>query len=470
MLRRYAYRILGPVLAILLLAGCAGGIAPAPTPTPEPTPTPAPTPVPVLEITVAAGEVFPEDFVSYLEDTRGIRLAHADLDEANWQGDLPEADLYILDSNYDLPALEAAVAQGIFRGLPHSAYAGTEGLAETLDRYYPFWNDGAGNLTAIPAEVFSDEGVEYGAYTLYFRRDWSKRLGFSEAPEDGEWADMIARATAFAHMDPDRDGISQTYGITAGGWDALTGLFLEDMGVRDWVLEDGKWVPGLMSVRAREGLAWLRQLYRDGVLDPASLTQTREEAMKLFGMGRVGMLITDSAEGFLDAWLEGHESDTEEDCLERTGVYPLPVNPYGTRYIGARMSPRVAMLDAAVPDAKIPVILEALTAWKAYQGGEPEYEDAAVMQHAASRQADYLPKAWTGPLFTDWLGDADVASFDVGIRDAAVNSFLEAALVGEDFDRAWTEWMAFCQSDLGADRIIARVNEAAAARGIVTEE
>ena len=457
-------------LCLALLAGCAGGEGEA-TPAPDPTAAPTPTPEPPVELTVAAAERFPEGLLDYLLDTENIALSYTAFQEDAWrEGELPKADLYILDSGYSLPELEAAVEEGRFRALPREAYAEQEDVRAVLDHYYPFWRNAAGELTAIPAELFDQAGRTVSGYTLYYRKDWSGRLGFSESVEEGNWTDFIPRASAFAQLDPDRDGINQTYGITAGGWEALSALFLDGMGVRDWVLEDGTWVPGLMSQRAKEGLAWMRQLYRDGVLDPDSFTQSREEAMTLFGQGRVGMLVTDTAEGMLQAWLDGHESDDEAKCLERMGVYPLPVNPHGVRYLSSQVSSRVAMLGAGVEEEKIPALLTVLTAWKAYQSGEPEYSDGVTMAEAAARTAYYAPYAWKSPLFTDWMGRESITTFDVGIDAAAQERLLLTAMLGEDFDSVWQEWVDYCLEDLDAQTVIDEVNAIAQERGIVTEE
>ena len=62
--------------------------------------------------------------------------------------------------------------------------------------------------------------------------------------------------------------------------------FLTPFGVREWVYEDGGWIPGLLSNQAKAAVAWAAQLYRDGIIDPEFDTQTEEKAMQKFISGR----------------------------------------------------------------------------------------------------------------------------------------------------------------------------------------
>ena len=68
------------------------------------------------------------------------------------------------------------------------------------------------------------------------------------------------------------------------------------------------------------------------------------------------------------------------------------------------------------------------------------------------------------------MGRESITTFDVGIDAAAQERLLLTAMLGEDFDSVWQEWVDYCLEDLDAQTVIDEVNAIAQERGIVTEE
>ena len=100
-----------------------------------------------------------------------------------------------------------------------------------------------------------------------WRRTWLEAIG-EEVPTTLEDAERCWYA--FAHEDPDGNGVDDTYGLSAGGMRQVNNAF----GLYDtWILdENGQLVNWNVSPRRREALEKLAQYYADGVLDPEYIT------------------------------------------------------------------------------------------------------------------------------------------------------------------------------------------------------
>lgn len=100
-----------------------------------------------------------------------------------------------------------------------------------------------------------------------WRTSWLEAIG-EEMPTTLEDAERVWYA--FAHNDPDGNGVDDTYGLSQGGMNQVYyayGLYT------DWIMgEDGQLVNSDVSPRRREALEKLAQYYADGVLDPEFIT------------------------------------------------------------------------------------------------------------------------------------------------------------------------------------------------------
>ena len=112
-------------------------------------------------------------------------------------------------------------------------------------------------------------GYNLGGHMLWFRDDWLANVG-ATAPKT--WDDVINLMYSFAKKDPNKNG-KPTYGlgISKSLWDAGTGLegFFAAYGAYPtiWVKNGDKLEYGAIQPAAKDALAKLQQLYKDGVID-----------------------------------------------------------------------------------------------------------------------------------------------------------------------------------------------------------
>lgn len=182
-------------------------------------------------------------------------------------GDLPDVIAIV---NYS-PSMVDAIQAGAFLpvadlGLPEETrgLAGLEAMRDDLS-----WQTSALN------------GVNYGIpHSLAtfqvggsIRGDWMEAVGMPDDPATVE--ELRDLLIAFTQNDPDGNGQNDTYGycITSardrfiqGGW----GLFMQAFGVPNrWRLEpDGTLISADVTPEMRDALAYMRDLYAEGVFSP----------------------------------------------------------------------------------------------------------------------------------------------------------------------------------------------------------
>ena len=98
--------------------------------------------------------------------------------------------------------------------------------------------------------------------------------------------------------------------------------------MRDWVLEGGKWIPGVLSQKAEDAVKWASQEYRTGCIDPSFSTQTEEDAIDAFCSGKAGMLVADASPAGAAHIAEVHAGEAAGSRLLKGGiVLPQPIDP-----------------------------------------------------------------------------------------------------------------------------------------------
>lgn len=149
-----------------------------------------------------------------------------------------------------------------------------------------------GQLYGLPAASWV-AAVPYGEM---IRTDWLENLGL-EMPTDLESYLKVIRA--FTFDDPDGNGIDDTYGLNGGHWVGFEYIWSQ-FGVfpRSYTKqEDGTVVYGSATEEYKEALKLLQQLYVEGVLDPESITDSREKQRAKWAAGSLGICIDNIANG-----------------------------------------------------------------------------------------------------------------------------------------------------------------------------
>jgi hypothetical protein len=235
----------------------------------------------------------------------------------------------------------------------------------------------------------------------YYRRDWLAAVGMKRPPRTvGQFRDM---ARAFTFSDPDGNGVADTWGVSAAS--APTTSFAWWGVVLDgWIEEDGRWIPGFLSRRNAEALAFWGALYRDGVLDPRFAEDSIDQSIRKFSEGRHGVCFKNvdtywvlrlARDGFGRTFLGTDDAEAALACVD---VLP----PLSTSSAVAPLWPEIvessgSEISAKVDDPTLERILD-LFAWLASPG-------ATRLLHYGIAGVDYAEEA-DGPR---WLSAAATA-------------------------------------------------------------
>lgn len=149
-----------------------------------------------------------------------------------------------------------------------------------------------GKLMALPEPSFAD-----GPLLLWLRRDWMEKLGLSE-PESVQ--DVVEIVRTFVREDPGSNGAGNTVGLVChsdltgeNGYNyefQLDPLF-SAFGAfpKQWIQkEDGSAAYGSVQPEAKEALAFLQELYAEGVLDRNFMLRSMGNIAELVIEGKCG--------------------------------------------------------------------------------------------------------------------------------------------------------------------------------------
>lgn len=136
------------------------------------------------------------------------------------------------------------------------------------------------------------------SHVTYIRQDWLDNLGLEVPTSLEEYTEVMRQ---FTFNDPDGNGKNDTYGLSAAGYTYLSFL----MGAfgasteRDYFLnEEGTITDNAISDEYKAALAYLRDIYSEGLIDPELFTCTYEQAMAKWGRGEMGVLSAWWSHGF----------------------------------------------------------------------------------------------------------------------------------------------------------------------------
>ncbi|MBR4331224.1 MAG: extracellular solute-binding protein, partial [Clostridia bacterium] len=239
-----------------------------------------------------------------------------------------------------------------------------------------------GKMIVIPS--FKPDGsMPYK--TLIYRGDWLDKLGVTEETLPKTVDDFVALMGRFAKEDPDNNGKDDTYGCSITAMKALFGSYGLATGFSGsesyWVVRDGKVVNSDVAPEAKEVVATLAAMYKDGLIDPEFVAGKESVAGSYWAIsqGMVNGLYGVSANASIDHYrLKEVLGDDGGRCAQEywavngedsTFVYgPWPAGPKGdygwvTGYAVAVSES--AVYNAAMSDEKLAVIFQILDAFAA---------------------------------------------------------------------------------------------------------
>lgn len=224
------------------------------------------------------------------------------------------------------------IEQGIVRALPEdlSKYPNLEKFMNQPD-IAPLKRDGKFYMIPRRGGNADQWSLERG---IIVRKDWMEKLGI---PVPTTFEEYKALFKAFADQDPDGNQKDDTIGLTpktAGMIDAaFMGTSIPQMANGAWVFEDGKWIPPFASKHVVEGIQQLRELYKEGALDPDFALIKGNDAVEKFAQGKAGALGGQIAEDALmkvrDLWDKYNPDKVFEDSIL---VLPIWENSDGELY------------------------------------------------------------------------------------------------------------------------------------------
>jgi putative aldouronate transport system substrate-binding protein len=118
------------------------------------------------------------------------------------------------------------------------------------------------------------------------RMDWLDKLGLKVPVTMDEFREV---ARAFTLKDPDGNGKNDTYGITSPRGSMMYNLFGYD--IEGWMVEDGKWIPAIVSKRTPANIAFVQKMDREGLWDREFSLNGWRQAVQKFSQGTFGMLL-----------------------------------------------------------------------------------------------------------------------------------------------------------------------------------
>jgi putative aldouronate transport system substrate-binding protein len=166
-----------------------------------------------------------------------------------------------------------------------------------------------------------------------FRGDWLKTLGL---PVPKTLADYEKVFYAFAKNDPDKNGKSDTYGLSQTMALYMHGAFGNQLG--QWSEVNGQLVCDDIQPGIKDSLAYLAKWYKDGVLDPEFVTGENQggywAVTHKFLSGRIGA----TSMGAMYHWtpeLPGRSAGADYQEAAKVGIYDSlvfaepPIGPTG---------------------------------------------------------------------------------------------------------------------------------------------
>jgi len=138
----------------------------------------------------------------------------------------------------------------------------------------------------LPRTTFSNPDNSYFTPALWVHKDWMTALGIKEFPTTLEG--FYDLAYKFTYDDPDGNGKQDTFGVTPGlGLEWVFSAYGIDLS--GFILEDGQYIPGMLSKRCPEAIKFIKRMYDDGILDKDFATISLADSENNFASYRSGV-------------------------------------------------------------------------------------------------------------------------------------------------------------------------------------
>jgi putative aldouronate transport system substrate-binding protein len=222
-----------------------------------------------LDLIVVPGEG------SNVNEKRNLMLASGDYPEIFMSGGFNNADI-----------LQYGMEQKIFQPINDLIEKYGLNVKKTM-AYYP---DLKANLTAPDGNIYGLPGINEFYHCTYSQKawindEWLKKLNLKMPTTTDEFAAVLK---AFKEKDPNGNGKADEIPLmgSINSWqnpvhNFLLSAFVYANGSDNIAVKNGILSFSPAQPEWREGLRYIRQLYKDGLIYPASWTQSREQAQQI---------------------------------------------------------------------------------------------------------------------------------------------------------------------------------------------
>lgn len=251
----------------------------------------------------AAGVIYPEDHETkaFIEEKFNVTIINPKVDIFNDE----QVHLYFAEGKTaDLISLKTMlysnlIDQGVFREVD------LDQAREKMPNYFKKLESTLDYETIKARTQYNGKNwsIPYSSYTSFtphimaIRQDWMDNLGLKNTPATlDEFEDLIRK---FTFDDPDRNGKNDTYGIHgvplyvfgAFGIPVTGSLAVTTSGLPFHVDEDGKVFPVAITENKKALLKKVAEWYKEGLIDPESITDDRAKQRAKWKEGKFGILV-----------------------------------------------------------------------------------------------------------------------------------------------------------------------------------
>ncbi|MEX1377600.1 MAG: extracellular solute-binding protein [Eubacteriales bacterium] len=448
------------------------------------------------------------------------------MNEDTWQEELDEMianntvpDVFFFEAVDDRLEYRKLIDLGMVRDIPKALWSKRENLAKVMS-----WYEGTyavdGKMYFVPRTYQTFDQTHGSTYAILYRRDWAFVVGAIPV-QNPHFYDVMNMFRAFVAKDPDENDVKDTWGITGGGdIEFIKHAFLEPFGVREWMREDNKWIPGLMSSEAKEAVAWISQLYKEGVIDPDFVNQSEEDALNKFITGKSGACLASVYPEQIKELEEKWTIYNSSAIGQSVDIIPLFYAPDGYLYNEVNTFSTGTMFSSRLSDEKMKKVLDFMD-WMYteegrmyFQYGEETTDYSIVLGEIVTRSnpdeepvffgdtnieykplenlvswnLDYLPTyndratefqkycknvleyeiwpySYPNELFTNGMITPELCIMD--LDSISKNRLFEVIMISSDFEASWDDYIAYCNSSFNVDEAINEVTEKANELGIM---
>ncbi len=247
---------------------------------------------------------------TYLEQKFNVKISNMLIDRTLWNdqfniklasGEIP--DIFWMWGPGDVATYQK---QGVLAEVPKSKIEEKMPVyAKSVSQLEPrLWFNSQVNGKNYGVPLYWENGAV--PQSPVYNKDWLTKLGLSVPKTLDEYVEVL---TKFANADPDGNGKKDTYGISFRGKDSLVQTMMNiywayGVPTMNWAPSDEDDTALTMSFNTKawkEATQLIQQLYKDGIIDPESITDDNAQLTQKFANKRTGVL----ENGNFYHWLPG---------------------------------------------------------------------------------------------------------------------------------------------------------------------